>query len=650
MITRFLALACAALAAASPAIGQRASPEGWRAELSRLRQARPRITTLQEARAAFTASKISRRVAAGPAASVAESEPNDLPGQADNVALGDTSTGVVNPAGDADYWVFVASAGDRLNIDVDASQLGSPLDPTLELLASDGVTSLAFNDDFDGLDSRIRYQIQTDGQYYIVIRGFGGSGGSGYTYLIKFGAEPACAVVGNETEPNDDAARARAVALGSDGTGVICPSGDLDWWSLAVTAGTSLDLDVDAAQFGSQLDPVLCLVAGDGQTVLACNDDSDGLDSRLAFDVQAGGTLYPVILDFGGRGGDGYTYTIHFRTVAPGPGDPVVTRVANLSVPIGLAAGTTGELFIGDFDQNTILRVGPEGGTPALLSSGVMSPQGMAWDALGNLLVASGADGDVYRVSAQGAATRYLTDVGFAFWVAVGRDGGIWVTDLDDASIRRYDVLGRFQARYDMTSVGGFGPGPITIGPSGDPYFSNGNQIYRLLPSGQPQLLLTADFTIWGFAFDVAGNIYAPNPALGRIIMFGPTGAAIHDPFALSPAAPLGVAFGRNVGGATNARLYATDAGAGTVIEVNPAGVPNPGLPLGYAPQFTATQAADELLGAGGLTPEDQAFLDALGNRNGRYDTGDFRAYLQFTGAIPAATQAAARREDRRIP
>ncbi len=636
-----LAVACVALAAPSPAVAQRASPDGWRGEIARYRLARSGGMTLREARAALARSKASRRVTAGSAVVVAESEPNDVAGQADAAALGDTASGVVTPAGDADYWTFAATAGTWLDIDVDAAEVGSTLDPTLELLAPDGVTTLAFNDDFDGLDSRLRYQIQADGQYYLVVRDFSNTGGAGHTYVIHFATQAPCAAVGNEAEPNDDAATAGVLAVGGDGTGVICPAGDLDWWAVAASVGATLEFDVDAAQFGSQLDPVLCLVASDGQTVITCNDDADGLDSRFEYSVPASGTLYPVIFDAFDGGGAGYTYTLHVRSVQPGPGDPIATRVSGLDFPLGVAAGANGDLFIGDANIGRIFRVGPGGGTPTLFSSGVADPRGMAFDAFGNLLVASANDGVVYRVTPQGSAAPFLTDLGSAFWIAVGSDGTIWVTDLSDASIRRYDLLGQFQARYDMTSVGGLGPGPIAIGPSGDPYFSNGAEIYRLA-SGVPQLLLTAQTTMWGFAFDVAGTLYVPNPVVGRIIAFGPTGTVLHDPFVLETTAPFAVAFGRTAGGATNARLYAADAGVGELVEVNPAGVPNAGLPLGYTPSFTAALAAQELLGGGGLSPQDQAVLDALGNRNGRYDTGDFRAYLQRTGLIPAASPEAA--------
>jgi hypothetical protein len=56
---------------------------------------------------------------------------------------------------------------------------------------------------------------------------------------------------------------------------------------------------------------------------------------------------------------------------------------------------------------------------------------------------------------------------------------------------------------------------------------------------------------------------------------------------------------------------------------------------------FTLEAAAAGLLGAGGLSATDAQFLDALGNHNGRYDVGDFQAYLRTLGELPGAAAAA---------
>ncbi len=569
---------------------------------------------------------------------VDESEPNDNVRTADSVALGDRATGVVNPAGDVDTWFVDLTAGQFLSVDVDAAQVGSPLDATLELIAPDGTTSLAFNDDFDGFDSRISYRVPQSGRYYVVIRAFGATGGPGLTYAINFD-KVSCPVVGTEQEPNDTPGTAAPVAIGDSGSGEICPhddnpAGDVDYWAFTARAGTTIELDVDAAALGLFVDPVIALYASDGTTQLAFNDDEDGADSRLQYSIITTGTYYATVADAAGSGNP-FPYTLHVRSITPGPGDPITVRAQGLGRPWGLAVGNTGDLFVSDLTGNRVVRVSGEG-VVTTFATGIPTPQGLAFDAFGNLLVAS-TDGAVYRVTPQSQATRFITDAGIPVWVAVAPDGRIWLTDLSDRSLRRYSSTGQFEARFDAIGVGGSGPGPLAIGPSGEPYFSQGTEIWKLT-NGELRRVLRSAFIVWAFAFDVAGNIYAPAPAAGRIQLFDATGAIVADTFAIGPDAPQALAFGRDATGATVARLFATDPRVGRVFEVNPAGVAHPGQPVGYvAPRFPLDVAAASLLGGGGLSAADLQYLDALGNHNGRYDVGDLQAYLRTVGGLPGA-------------
>jgi len=569
---------------------------------------------------------------------VDESEPNDNVRTADSVALGDQARGVVNPAGDVDTWFVDLPAGQFLSVDVDAAQVGSPLDATLELIAPDGTTSLAFNDDFDGFDSRISYRVPQSGRYYVAIRAFGATGGPGLTYVINFD-KVTCPVVGTEQEPNDTPGTAAPVAIGDSGSGEICPhddnpAGDVDYWAITARAGTTIELDVDAAALGLFVDPVIALYASDGTTQLAFNDDEDGADSRLQYSIVTTGTYYTTVADAAGSGNP-FPYTLHVRSITPGPGDPITVRAQGLGRPWGLAVGNTGDLFVSDLTGNRVVRVSGQG-VVTTFATGIPTPQGLAFDAFGKLLVAS-TDGAVYRVTPQGQATRFITDAGIPLWIAVAPDGRIWLTDLSDRSLRRYSSTGQFEARFDAISVGGSGPGPLAIAPSGEPHFSQGTEIWKLA-NGELRRVLRGAFIIWAFAFDVAGNIYAPAPAAGRIQLFDATGAIVADTFAIGPDAPQAVAFGRDATGATVARLFATDPRVGRVFEVNPAGVAHPGQPVGYvAPRFPLDVAAASLLGGGGLSAADLQYLDALGNHNGRYDVGDLQAYLRTVGALPGA-------------
>ena len=565
---------------------------------------------------------------------VQEFEPNNTVQTANAAALGDRVVGVINPSGDRDVWSVDLVAGQFLSLDVDAKVTGSLLDPTITLLAPDGVTLVAFNDDFDGFDSRISFRIRESGRYYFVIRAFGDGGSPGSTYAVAVGTVT-CGAVGTEREPNGTAATATPIAIGDAGSGEICaaddnPAGDVDYWAFTAQAGTTIDLD--AASLGVFSDPFVALYASDGVTQLASNDDAAGVDSRLQFSFASAGTYYAAVSTIADPGGNSFPYTLHIRAIAGGPGDPITVRGDRLGLPVGIAVGNTGDVFVSDLAGARVVRITTQG-VGTTFAAGIQNPQGMAFDAFGNLLVAS-LLGTVYRVTPQGQATPFITDAEAPVWVAVAPDGRIWLTNLSDRSLRRYSAAGRLELRFDGTTIGGSGPGPVAIGPSGEPYVSNGTQIWKL-SDGQFRLVVADEFVLWGFAFDVAGNMYAPAPAAGLIKVFDPAGRPLANPFAVSPDNPQALAFGRDATGATVARLFATDRLVGRVIEFNPAGVAHRGLALGYvAPSFTLETAAASLLGATGLSAADSVYLDALGNHNGRYDVGDFHAFLRALDAL----------------
>lgn len=616
------------LAAATPARAQQPTSGPWREQIRRLREAPVARPAYRDA---------NRTVLA--AATLAESEPNNDVLTADSVAFGEQAAGVIDPQNDLDVWFVDLSAGQFVSLDVDAKSIGSLLDPVLSLIAPDGTTILAVNDDFDGFDSRISYRVPVSGRYYMAIRAVGGLGDPRSTYVINTG-KVICAGVGSEVEPNNTPANASRLAVDASSSGEVCMEedvlgGDVDYWAFTARAGTTIELDVDA-ELGRFGDSFLELFAPDGTTRLAFNDDEDRLDSRLQYSIITTGTYFAAVSSVADPGGSPFPYTLHARTTTQGTGDPITVRADGLGTPLGLAVGNTGDVFVGDLTGSRILRVTDQGAVTTFAS--IASPLGLSLDASGHLLVAS-LDGAVYRVTPQGQVSRFITDTELPFWIATAPDGDIWLTDVNDQSLRRYSATGQLEAQFDGTTLGGFGPGPLAIASTGEPHVSNGTEVWKLA-DGQFQRVIASTVIIWAFAFDVKGNIYAPSVPAGRIILLDPVGGVLADPFAVGADAPQAVAFGRDATGATVTRLFATDTRIGRLIEVNPAGVAHPGQPLGgYLSQvLTAEVAAASLLGAGTLSAADLQYLDALGNQNGRYDIGDLQAYLR---TLDASSQTA---------
>ncbi len=133
-------------------------------------------------------------------------EPNDTPGQATPISLGQTRSAYICPSGDYDYYRFSGTADQRVVIDLDARNIGSSLDSYIYLLDSDGSTVLAFNDDEPtSLDSKLGFRLPDNGDYYIKVREYSSvEGGSGYFYNLRVfvdGTPPTARIV----SPDHDA-------------------------------------------------------------------------------------------------------------------------------------------------------------------------------------------------------------------------------------------------------------------------------------------------------------------------------------------------------------------------------------------------------------------------------------------------------------
>ena len=105
-------------------------------------------------------------------------EPNNTLAEATPIPCPFTSVDTsIDPLGDVDFYAFEAMAGDRVTIDIDANQLGSPLDSVLGLFDSTG-TLLALSDDNPApgepftTDSFLQFIMPSTGTFFIAVSSF----------------------------------------------------------------------------------------------------------------------------------------------------------------------------------------------------------------------------------------------------------------------------------------------------------------------------------------------------------------------------------------------------------------------------------------------------------------------------------------------
>ncbi|UCG88747.1 MAG: hypothetical protein JSW71_09505 [Gemmatimonadota bacterium] len=556
--------------------------------LTRLQSIQPRNPLLQR----YLESAQRRWASSGPLvpraplATISESEPNDTLSEANLVSLGDTLNGVITPVGDVDYFAIDLTAGVMVDFDVDASELGSPIDPVIVLLDVDSATVLAWNDDAGSLDSRIVYPVPADGRYFVGIADLGLRGGFDYTYTFKFGWTEL-----TEQEPNNTPADANSLALGDTVSGTIHSPTDFDYWVFDVPGPLLVESAVETWQVGSSLAPELVFYDTDGVTVLAQIDAAAG-EPRIRHMIETPGRYFVRIAAIWETGG---LYALSVEGLEPGPGDPTTLFAAGIGVPLRMAAAETGDLYVIDDMQARIVKVSANG-TVSLFALGFGYPHDLEFGGNGELLV-SGWDDQT------GLATIWsFTELGERFTlvseteadlqaITVGPDGAIWVAacGMICPTIRKYGPAGDLEEEFDLSNAEW--PTYLAFSPAGELHYTTSfNAVYKLV-EGTPQRVVQDQEYLEGLAFDEDGYIYVANGWRGLILLFDPQYNKVEDPFAFSNlSGPIDLVFGRDATGAMTSRLFAATPGwgppidpqyAGGIAEMNPAGIRAPGWRIG---------------------------------------------------------------------
>ncbi|MBS0211239.1 MAG: PPC domain-containing protein [Planctomycetes bacterium] len=150
--------------------------------------------------------------------------------------------------------------------------------------------------------------------------------------LVRFfndegASTPQAIVVGTlpeieEKEPNNETTAAQSISpVAVVVNGRLAKAGDIDTFSVALTAGQTLVADVAAERLGSPMDGVLQVLSADG-FVLAQNHDTRGQDPRLVFTAPRDGAYLVRLFAFPATatgsvafaGGDKFAYRMTLTT------------------------------------------------------------------------------------------------------------------------------------------------------------------------------------------------------------------------------------------------------------------------------------------------------------------------------------------------
>jgi len=151
-----------------------------------------------------------------PHGNVLETEPNNDRAAATSAELPKAFNGIIQDAGDVDFFKFAAKKGETWEIHCHARSIRSPLDSVMNLYDANG-RGVAGNDDANqSPDSYFRYQIPADGEYTLRVTDHLARGGQEFVYRIEF----------TKIEPGIDNGIPRVTRYGQEGQTIYVPRGN----------------------------------------------------------------------------------------------------------------------------------------------------------------------------------------------------------------------------------------------------------------------------------------------------------------------------------------------------------------------------------------------------------------------------------------
>jgi hypothetical protein len=213
------------------------------------------------------------------------------------VVVNGSGTGRLEVAGDRDWFQINLTAGASYVINLQGLQAGGGTleDPYLRVHSSNG-TLVAENDDIVlgiNRDSQLTFTATTTGTYYLEAGAFNEE----YTGTYKLSVNGAAAPTDDFRDSlTDTTAPLGSVAVNGSHTGTLEVTGDRDWFSIQLNAGTTYDINLQGLQAGGGTleDPYLRIHNSSGALVAENDDIVRGInrDSHLTFQATTTGTYY----------------------------------------------------------------------------------------------------------------------------------------------------------------------------------------------------------------------------------------------------------------------------------------------------------------------------------------------------------------------
>ena len=252
----------------------------------------------------------------------------------------------------SDFFRIAAKKGERINMEVVAQRIGSPLDPWIRLLDDQG-RELASNDDAPGLgaDARIDVRCPKTGHYFVEVRDTRHGGGAQHRYRLRVGpplpaplpfltnrdiapftGPLATPNTTTEREPNNEPSSAQLLQTPVEVSGSFNVPGDRDVYEFSAKKDERFIFQGRTRSIGSPCDLFLRLESTNGTKIAEANATGAD-DGALTNRFIDSGNYRLVVEELNQSGGPTFHYQLAIQPVAPG--FTLSTETERVSAPAG---------------------------------------------------------------------------------------------------------------------------------------------------------------------------------------------------------------------------------------------------------------------------------------------------------------------------
>ena len=240
----------------------------------------------------------------------------------------------------------------------------------------------------------------------------------------------------------------------------------------------------------------------------------------------------------------------------------VSTFASGFDGPDGLIFDAAGNLYVSNYNGTTVSKV-TAGGATSIFASGFKEPDGLAFDSAGNLYVSNFGENTISKVVPDGTVTPFTSGYNGPNAFTFDAAGNLYVVNYHGGTISKMTPGGTVS-----TFASGFNePFGLAFDQQGNLYVSDvvADTVSKVTPGGAISTFASGFNEPVGLAFDSSGNLYVACHQDNTISMVTPAGSV--STFVSGLSGPNGLAFDKA------GNLYVSNNSNDTVSKITTAGL-----------------------------------------------------------------------------